>query len=494
VTTYYVGTGGNNSNSGLSYALRRLTLTSIETLVAAGDIVYVAPGTYRESLTATTSGGSAYTTGTVSVTNGSAVVTGSGTSWLANAFANGQFQLTSLASGSDGVANGTTTFTSAAGAFAAKHIGMVLNIATKGAYTITAVASATSITLSGSPSAGTVLGYSTSVPAPIEILSVDSDTQITLKAPFPGGTSSGISYITYKDIKYIADVLGTNTDGVGGQVRITGSDDDLVATRNFCITATSVNYRTFRGFVADITTGACCGAATSTNWIFEDCGIKEANGDALVFSGANQLNHTIRRCFIYACVGSAVDFTHSATVSNSAHITENCIFWGNGSAGVISTRIGGFIVRNCLAMGNNSGYRVITALASGQVMMVNNSIALSNVTGLRATTTAEVASSYNDSFLNGSGNYSTVTAGANDVQNAALLSPPLLFATKWLMNNPFIPGSQSSLRSVTGIGVPYDDFYGRARSSPSSWGAIEYIAGNRPSDSGEPRGRRGNLQ
>src|SRR5690348_240344 len=103
MTDYYVGAGGNNANSGLSWALRRLTLTSIETVVAAGDRVFVAPGVYRETLTAGVSGGSTYTTGTVSVTNGSAVVTGSGTSWLANAFANGQFRVTSLASGSDGV-------------------------------------------------------------------------------------------------------------------------------------------------------------------------------------------------------------------------------------------------------------------------------------------------------------------------------------------------------------------------------------------------------
>lgn len=59
MTTRYVGPGGSDSNDGLSYADRKLTLNGVEdTPVVAGDTVYVAPGTYRETLTLDVTGSS----------------------------------------------------------------------------------------------------------------------------------------------------------------------------------------------------------------------------------------------------------------------------------------------------------------------------------------------------------------------------------------------------------------------------------------------------
>lgn len=57
MTIRYVGPGGSDGNSGLTWALRKLTLNGVEdTPVVAGDIVYVGPGTYRETLTYDVSG------------------------------------------------------------------------------------------------------------------------------------------------------------------------------------------------------------------------------------------------------------------------------------------------------------------------------------------------------------------------------------------------------------------------------------------------------
>lgn len=57
MTTYYVGVGGNDGNSGLTWALRKLTLNGAEDVpVVANDDVYVGPGAYRESLTLDVSG------------------------------------------------------------------------------------------------------------------------------------------------------------------------------------------------------------------------------------------------------------------------------------------------------------------------------------------------------------------------------------------------------------------------------------------------------
>lgn len=57
MVTRYVGPGGNDGNSGLTWALRKLTLNGVEdTPVVAGDVVWVGPGVYRELLTVDVSG------------------------------------------------------------------------------------------------------------------------------------------------------------------------------------------------------------------------------------------------------------------------------------------------------------------------------------------------------------------------------------------------------------------------------------------------------
>jgi len=49
MATYYVGAGGNDSNDGLSWAQRKLTLNGAEDIpVQAGDTVYVGAGTYAD--------------------------------------------------------------------------------------------------------------------------------------------------------------------------------------------------------------------------------------------------------------------------------------------------------------------------------------------------------------------------------------------------------------------------------------------------------------
>lgn len=57
MTTRYVGIGGDNANSGLSWALRKLTLNGVEdSPIQAGDTVYIGAGTYRETLTCDVNG------------------------------------------------------------------------------------------------------------------------------------------------------------------------------------------------------------------------------------------------------------------------------------------------------------------------------------------------------------------------------------------------------------------------------------------------------
>lgn len=351
MTTRYAGPGGNDANSGLSWALRKLTLNGVEdTPVVAGDTVYIGPGTYREMLTVDVSG-----------TAGNAIT-------------------------------------------------------------------------------------------------------------------------------YIGDYSGANTDGIGGVVRITGSDNDQTATRANGVTcAAQRNYRTFRGFALDMFTGyhITGGLATSgTNWIVERCYLGISDGAAaygIVCGGANQAAWTIRNC--YFMTGRAqlpVWFYHTADVNNCGHVVENCILIGSGnstaSAAIMSSNVGGIAVRNSNLYAFGYGVQVAAALAVGQTVTVNNCILQAMNIALVATAVGEIVENYN-TIASCTTARSNVSVGANS--NAF----PPLFDTRWFFEAvgggrilaPFDLASYSQLVNVAGTSPSTTDMRGTAVvGTQREWGALEY--------------------
>jgi hypothetical protein len=499
-STYYVGPGGNNGNAGTSWALRKLTLNGAEDIpVVAGDIVYVGAGTYRELLTVDVSGGNLYTTGTVSVTNGSAVVTGSGTTWSTNVYANGIFQVGVLASGTDGVTTAVTatshTFTSAAGNFQAGHVGYAIRIDTIGAYLITGFTNATTITVAKPDNssflmtAGTGLTYNVGPESPYEILSVDSDTQITLKSAWSAPSFTGLAYNTWRDIKFIGDYTGANTDGVGGVVRVTGSDNDLTATRNNCVTATSRSYRTFEGLHFDMTAQAVFVTATAvTGFIvrkcYAYCGATASIG-AFVFSGTPSLCTVERSLVIASRAGSGVQFSNGSTLGNIAGLVQNCLIYGYGNSstfGVRIDRVGGVTVRNNFDGYNDTLVSISAALATGQTTHVYNNLFESSRNGLSATAAGEITEDYNN-FWN------CASARANTLTGANSTAKPTFFDNRWFFQSvyagaypdaeqvltPYDLASYSQLLNVAGKNPPLTDLRGTAvQGAQREWGALEY--------------------
>lgn len=292
MTTYYVGTGGNNSNDGTTWANRKLTLNGAEDIpVTAGDTVYVGPGTYRETLTVDVSGSS------------------------------------------------------------------------------------------GSP------------------------------------------------ITYIGDYSGDHTDGTGGMVRITGSDNDQTTARNNVITASGKHYRTFRGFTMDMGNAShhmVNIGGGSSNWIVEQCALVQTGGENIIYIEGAGSGNTVRRCLLGLSNGTGIRFSHSSTTSDTGHVVENCIFLAARTAGIGIVRVGGITVRNCTLIGCADGIAVWTALAGGQVTTVNNCIITASNAALKATTTAEFVENYNALFSNASAR-SNVSTGANS--NAY----PALYDVRWFM-------------------------------------------------------------
>lgn len=339
MTVRYCGPGGSDSNDGLSWVNRKLTLNGLEdSPVAAGDICYIAPGVYRETLTVDVSGSS------------------------------------------------------------------------------------------GNP------------------------------------------------IVYIGDISGANTDGVGGVVRITGSDNDQTTVRTNCITMNAKTHRTFRGFWMGHSSSFVVSASNvCTDIIFEDCTFSDENNSIINFSGAvNSI--TIRRCLFMPSRFANVVFTHGSTVDNSNCLVENCIFIGCNNQAVSMIRVGGVTVRNCLFWGGNTAVRVNTALSVGQTTTVNNNIFVGYSTVLQGTTTGEVTEDYNDFFNNNNSRVNTST-GANSITYPPLFQAlPLVAGYRY----PWSLGELSQwsqLRALAGNNEATDTIFGISRpavSAKKSWGATQY--------------------
>lgn len=487
MTTRYVGIGGNDGNSGLTWALRKLTLNGVEdTPVVAGDVVYAGPGAYRELLTVDVSGGNTYQVGTVTVTNGSTTVTGAGTAFLANVAADYLFHVRIIASGNDGVTNATATFTSAAGNFQAAMIGKVIQIMTKGAYVISAVAAANSITLAdpnalGWPAAGGGLTYSVmSNEGHYEISSVTDNNNFELTKPWNGPTLTGLAYLTFNPIRYIADVTGENTDDVGGIVRITGSDNDQTNTRTGCITATSKDYRVFRGFSYDMGTTDLIYTEDCEHWVIEDTVLKENGGTPQIhIKGSGQLAFTIRRgiSILDKAAGRQLQFEHSAAVDDSGHVVENFLFTGTYEARqLIIYEVGGITANNCGFIGGTYGIQVAAALNVGQTENVYNCYFVSCGTGVRAAVVGEIIENYN-SFYGNAADRNLVGVGAGSLTYPPLITSPLFYdgiKYPWWFSEL---SEWSQIVRVAGLFPVADDLLGIVRpvtSAKKSWGPVQF--------------------
>ena len=334
MTTRYVGVGGNDGNSGLSWALRKLTLTGVEdTPVEAGDTVYVGPGTYREKL----------------------------------------------------------------------------------------------------------------------VCDVD-------------GESGAI-------ISYIGDYDGSHTDGVGGLVRITASDNDLASARNICVDMNGKDYRTFQGFQFDA--GASIYSAIWMNanvdhLTISGCYFVSNSAGILAYGTTLTTNMLVHNCVFINTTGPIKDNT---VQDNSGNIIDNCLFFASGVA--ISTKSGGLIVRNCTFMSAYQCVTVAASLNSGQVVTVNNCIMLAtNHYALVASTLGNLVEDYNIC-------QSRSNVAVGDHSNFNLVH----FDSRWFfemigggsMLTPFDLASYSQLIDVAGTSPTTADMRGTTvQGTQREWGALEY--------------------
>jgi len=343
MTVRYCGIGGNDGNSGLTWALRKLTLNGVEdTPVVAGDIIYVGPGVYREQLTVDVSG------------------------------------------------------------------------------------------TSGNP------------------------------------------------ITYIGDVTGEHTDGVGGIVRITGSDDDQLTDRDHCILGEEIEYRTFRGLSLDVTNGPLVLGIASHYWVFEDCNCQLGEVHWVVL---DSIGWAIRRCLSWAPRGEHIVMAIDGEESiEGNHVIENCAFFGGHDVGISFEGDWGARIQNCLFLGCTNGIQA-SAFPGGESITVQNCLLVSNAVGLSANVVGEIVEDFNDFSANSSDGNNVNTGAHDSVTYPSLFQSPILHAGAGQISGfkfPWIFGALSEwsqVRAITGSNEPAMDLFGIARpatASKNSWGAVQF--------------------
>lgn len=280
-------------------------------------------------------------------------------------------------------------------------------------------------------------------------------------------------------ITYIGDVTGEHTDGVGGVVRITGSDNDQTGTRSTCIWAPGTRaYRIFRGFWLDSGTAAGFSVTgDSGSWTIEDCvfgGFEGSGVYALYLEVNTPTNWTIRRCTFIGMYG-AVYFTYSSDVTASNAIVENCLFMGC-IYGVYCNNVDSVLIQNCTFIGGYYGVRA-NSLALTTYIIVQNCIAVGLTYGLAGSAAGEIHEDYNCLSAN-SNNTANCTSGGNSVAYVPHFLLPLLLSS--MLFPPPQPGALapwSQLKAFVGADERIHDLYGVPRPATAiknSLGPVQY--------------------
>ena len=281
------------------------------------------------------------------------------------------------------------------------------------------------------------------------------------------------------EITYIGDVTGENTDGIGGLVRITGSDNDQTATRATCVVVDAFDYRVFRGFYMDMPSSRYIQSfSTSTNNTFEDRVFSHSIGTGFDIDDDNQSDWTFRRCvFISTSDFSPVfTFNSAAGVTNANHLFEDCFFIGGQATSVESVDVGGITINNCTFFTGNRAVNCASLPGGFTAITLNNCIINTVEVGLNAGVLGYIVEDYN-TFWGNSTDRTNVSVGANSITYPPLFNPPILldgFQFPWWFGEL---SEWSQVAAIAGTGESTEDLFGKARpatSAKKSWGAIQF--------------------
>lgn len=269
-------------------------------------------------------------------------------------------------------------------------------------------------------------------------------------------------------ITYIGDYDGTHTDGTGGAIRITASDNDTTATRTTCISAASKNYRAFKNISFDGTTNGNYAAIyqLGDHGIVDGCNFQALGRNGVWLSEANI---TIKNCyFMSSSYYSQIAFVGSADTDFASTI-ENCVFIG-GRVGISLYETIGVTIKNCTFI--SCIYSVLQEAAVVGENYLYNSVVL--YSALQMVAAGDLIEDYNNLF---GVTRTNVDAGAHSNSYLALHD------TRWFfeaiaggsMLTPFDLAGYSGLINVAGTSPTTSDMRGTTvQGAQREWGALEY--------------------
>lgn len=277
-------------------------------------------------------------------------------------------------------------------------------------------------------------------------------------------------------ITFYGDVSGVYTDQVGGEISITGSDDDINITRSNGISVNSRSYRFFIGIVVDLCSANGIDINNGNYTTIEDCNFNCTGDDGIgIVSGTNL---TVRRCNFTLQQNAGINISNGSAIDNAAHVIENIKTLMVRNFGVRINNVGGVIVRDSTINGADRGVH-LTSTLSGTATKINvyDCIFVGNDMAVQASTSGDLLENFNN-FYGNHGDRTNVAVGANSNTYPPLFRMPRLLAGHRLEDSWAELSSYSPLRNMTGSNAGSTDFFGLSRPATASKhnpGAIQYV-------------------
>lgn len=261
-------------------------------------------------------------------------------------------------------------------------------------------------------------------------------------------------------IRLIADITGEHTDGVGGTVRITGSDNDTTVTRSYGFTITNRQYWDIENFTVDSCSSYAVYGYQSAHMRIRRLFVQGVSVGMFFEDTLNDL--LLDGCVFWGAMYRAVEGQSGGTDYGSS-VIQNCIVMGGYSSGeAFRLQRGGITVNNNYIQGYAAG--VFTSSAGSTITAVNNIVTGSQY-GMRDDTGANRISQSNNCLYNNEGaDFSGVT-GTVAYPYRPLHAPWLNTGSGYLAREywPFQLLPESPLVNVGGSSPPSNDNTGAPR-------------------------------
>ena len=268
-------------------------------------------------------------------------------------------------------------------------------------------------------------------------------------------------------IKYIADVTGEHTDGIGGPVRITASDDDQTATRSSCVDVNGKDYREFYGFLCDFATAF----VTTTN--LERLHLVEiVAGEMLASLDLGSGSPTTWQNLIKNCI-SMHNYSwfqsRAANTNDDLTVFDNCIFICNAwsatpGRNVEFTNMCGMSLRHCLVISGFDGIYQGNGL-DGLDTVVTDSI----IGGQRGVSVFDVSNDLAASYCTFVSRDEGEGGTSSETTYLTLFRAPVLFAGYRFPFRSYYPSQWSYWRAGVSSGdTVAEDIYGIDRPATAS--------------------------